>query len=60
LIQGTKGRGAGRDKVNPDSLLLTGQLYNMSKDPYERSDLWDDYPEKVAELNKILEKIKTQ
>ena len=60
LIQGTKGPGSGRDNVKRDSLLLTGQLYNITKDPYEQFDLWDDYPEKVKELNKILEEIKTQ
>ncbi len=60
LIQGTKGPGSGKDNVKPDSLLLTGQLYNISRDPGEQADLWDDYPEKAEELNKILEKIKSQ
>ncbi len=58
LIQGTKGSGAGKDNVKPDSLLLIGQLYNLAKDPYEQHDLWDDYPEKVKELNKRLQEIK--
>ncbi len=58
LIQGTRGSGSGRDRVQPDSLLLKGQLYNIARDPYEKSDLWDQYPEKVKELNQILEEIK--
>ena len=60
LIQGTKGSGSGSDFVKADSLLLTGQLYNISRDPGEQYDLWNDYPEKVKELNKILEEIKSQ
>lgn len=58
LIQGTKGPGSGKDNPKPDSLLLIGQLYNIASDPGEQFDLWDDYPEKVKELNKILERIK--
>ncbi len=58
LIQGTKGPGAGRSVVNPDSLLLIGQLYDLDQDPYEQDDLWDQYPEIVLELNQTLEKIK--
>lgn len=58
LIQGTKGSGSGRDQVDPDSLLLTGQLYYLADDPGEKQDLWDQYPDKVSELNTILEQIK--
>ena len=58
LIQGTKGPGSGNDHVNPDSLLLTGQLYHIGRDPCEQDDLWDRHPEKVRELNRILEEIK--
>ena len=60
LIQGTKGSGAGKDRVSPDSLLLCGQLYNLGKDPFEQHDLWDQYPEIVLELNQTLEKIKVK
>ena len=60
LIQGTKKSGAGRDKTSADSLMLIGQLYNITNDPYEENDLWDDQPEKVEELTAILEKIKVQ
>lgn len=60
LIQGTKGRGAGRKDINPDSLLLIGQLYNITNDPYEQNDLWDNYPGKKEELNKLLEEIKVK
>jgi arylsulfatase A-like enzyme len=58
LIQGTKGSGSGRDTVPSDSLLVTGQLYNIVNDPFEQSDLWDAYPGKVKELNQVLEAIK--
>ncbi|WP_430932123.1 sulfatase family protein [Saccharicrinis sp. 156] len=58
LIQGTKGSGSGKDRAHADSLLVVGQLYNLTNDPFERSDLWDKYPEKVIELNRLLEYIK--
>lgn len=32
--------------------------YNLDLDPYEQDDLWDQYPEKVLELNQTLENIK--
>jgi arylsulfatase A len=59
LVQGTKGPGAGRNMVSPDSLLLTGQLYNLNLDPYEEDDLWDQYPNRVLEMNQTLENIKS-
>lgn len=58
LIQGTKGSGSGRDQAKTDSLLLLGQLYNIADDPFEENDLWNEYPEKVKELNEVLEAIK--
>jgi len=58
LIQGTRGSGSGRDKAKQDSLLMLGQLYNIADDPFEQVDLWGDYPEKVQEMNQILETIK--
>ncbi|HEK86172.1 MAG TPA: arylsulfatase [Candidatus Aminicenantes bacterium] len=32
-----------------------GQLYNLIDDPYEKNDLWDEYPEIVSRLKKLLE-----
>jgi len=37
---------------------MLGQLYNIADDPFEQVDLWGDYPEKVQEMNQILETIK--
>jgi arylsulfatase A len=60
LIQGTKGAGSGKDRVDPDSLMHTGQLYNLDRDPCEENDLWDQHPDTVSKLNQILERIKSQ
>ncbi len=37
-----------------------GQLYNLQDDPYEQNDLWDEYPQVVKRLTKLLEKYKKQ
>ncbi len=58
LIQGTKGAGAGKDRVHPDSLMRTGQLYNLNLDPYEEKDLWDQHPDIASKLHQTLERIK--
>jgi hypothetical protein len=60
LLQGTKGAGAGKDRVHPDSLMRAGQLYNLNRDPYEENDLWDQYPDIVVKLNHIPERITSQ
>ena len=41
----------GNPKEEPD-----GQLYDLEKDPSEKSNLWDKMPEKVNQLQRILEK----
>ncbi len=40
------------DKENP------GELYDLSKDPGQRSNLYDQFPEKVDELRRLLAEIK--
>lgn len=48
LIQGTSGSGSssgtgtGIPGITPDSLRMTGQLYNLAQDPYEKINLWKD------------------
>lgn len=37
-----------------------GQLYDLSIDPKESKNLWNEYPEIVEELNVLLEKYKTE
>jgi len=60
LILGIKGSGGGRLKNRGDSLYSTGQLYNMQDDPFEQNDLWDEHPDIVERLTKLLEKYKKQ
>jgi len=61
LILDTKGSGGW---VKPRDRLYKpgrpGQLYNLAQDPYEQNDLWDEHPEIVERLTKLLEKIKSQ
>ena len=38
----------------------SGQLYNLKDDPQEKTNLWIDKPEIVAELTALLEKYKAQ
>lgn len=35
-----------------------GQLYDLKRDPYEKYNLWNENPEKVDQLEKMLNKIK--
>jgi len=37
-----------------------GQLYDISKDPYEQNDLWEKRPDIVKRLTELLEKYKNQ
>lgn len=37
-----------------------GQLYNLKEDPSEKNNLYSEKPEKVKELNELLEKIKNK
>ena len=62
LILETKGSGGWvdpRDKgpIGPDT---PGQLYNLDEDPYETNDLWENHPEIVDRLKRLLEKYKEQ
>ena len=48
------------NKVKPEKGGPTGQLYSLKDDPKEQNNLWLKMPEKVAELEQLLEKIKNQ
>ncbi len=64
LILGTKGSG-GWVTPGDKSVKRTiphntvGQLYNISKDPYETNDLYEAMPEKVKEITAVLEGFKS-
>ena len=58
LIEGTRGSGSAPWKPHPDSLRMTGQLYNLNNDPGEQKNLWDQQPDRVQEFLNILEQIK--
>lgn len=45
-------------EIKPKQGEATGQLYNLKIDIHERNNLYDQYPDKVNELNDLLEKIK--
>jgi arylsulfatase A-like enzyme len=47
------------EAVNIESgLAAAAQLYNLEKDPGEKENLAQQYPEKVAELKALLEKVR--
>ncbi|RYD42613.1 MAG: hypothetical protein EOP83_32545 [Verrucomicrobiaceae bacterium] len=54
------GQGAKRSKYTNTELgnEPTGQLYDLSKDPGEKTNLASDHPEKVTELKAKLEAIR--
>lgn len=54
---GDIGRGAGNEGTGPDP-DLPGQLYNIAEDPYEQTNLFDEHPDKVAEINALVEEYK--
>ena len=67
LILGTEGSG-GHQTATPDWApnfggwdrirdINVGQLYNLGKDPYERSNLFGQHPDIVARLRQRLEKV---
>jgi len=62
LILGTKGSGGwvGRRDRGPFGPDKPGQLYNLADDPYETNDLWNEHPEIVQHLTKLLQKYKEQ
>ena len=52
LIEGEiKGDDTG---VSVDTSKTIGELYNLSTDPYETTNLWDSNPQTVLELTKLL------
>jgi hypothetical protein len=68
LIQGTSGSGSnprtgtgkGIPGIAPDSLRMTGQLYNLAQDPYEKINLWKEKPSLRDSLSAIIDKAKSQ
>ncbi|MFT7033953.1 MAG: arylsulfatase A [Cyclobacteriaceae bacterium] len=46
------------NESNPDSDAKIGQLYDISSDPNETNDIWEEHPEKVKELMGILGEIR--
>lgn len=44
----------------PQQILVPGQLYDLSKDPGERNNLWEQYPEVVKELSQELKEYKNK
>jgi arylsulfatase A-like enzyme len=65
LIQGTSGAGAsvgtgaGNPGINPDSLRMSGQLYNLALDPYQKINLWESKTSIRDSLATLLEKVKS-
>lgn len=53
LIEG-KGSGGFWDKDGTASYYPDGQLYNLSSDPKEENNLYNQYPEVVSELQSLL------
>jgi hypothetical protein len=45
-------------KGTPSDNPAIGQLYNLSSDPFETKDLWDDRPEVVETLRRELQAIR--
>lgn len=61
LILGTKGSGGWvqpRDR-NPDE-TTPGQLYDVSSDPCETRDLWNEHPDVVAELRALVDRYRKE
>ena len=65
MIQGTagsgasSGTGAGSQGINPDSLRSIGQLYNLSKDPFQKTNDWESKTLIRDSLAALLEKVKS-
>jgi len=53
LIEGTKGAGSGKEQY-VEGMIQPGQLYNILDDPFEKNDLWDQEPEVVNSMMKLL------
>ncbi|MFI3261883.1 MAG: sulfatase-like hydrolase/transferase [Rikenellaceae bacterium] len=43
------------NKLNPEAPKC--QLYNLKKDPYQRTNVYNDYPEVVAEMEALLNEV---
>ncbi|TAJ15779.1 sulfatase [Marinilabiliaceae bacterium JC017] len=56
--KGSGGWSLPENKVAPDA--PEGQLYNMTDDPTEQHNLYNQMPEKVAELKALLKKYRSQ
>jgi arylsulfatase A len=57
LIKGLGSGGFSKpEKIVPKEGEVSGQLYNLKDDPSETKDLYQQFPEKVEELNAILRK----
>lgn len=50
--------GSNPPKGTPPDDPLTGQLYDLERDPYEQNDLWERRPEVVEQLRRELDRIK--
>jgi arylsulfatase A-like enzyme len=44
-------------EIEPKPGEPTGQLYNLEQDPSETKNVWNEHPEVVARLSKILKKV---
>lgn len=53
-----KAYGGEPPKGTPTDDPSTGQLYNLSDDPFEKKDLWESHPDVVKKLRDELERIK--
>jgi arylsulfatase A-like enzyme len=62
LILETKGSGGWVDPRDRTKLAADnpGQLYNLTDDPYETKDLYDEHPDIVRRLTSLLQKMKIQ
>jgi hypothetical protein len=47
-------------RINPESGGPTGQLYRIDSDPLEQENLFLKFPEKIAELSELLNKIRVE
>jgi arylsulfatase A len=61
LVLGTKGSGGWvRPGDKPPDEARPGQLYDISADPYEKKDLWDERPEIVRRLEALLDRYRSK
>lgn len=48
------------NSINSEDTIVKGQLYDMDHDPEEQNNLWLEQPEKVEQLEALLEKYKSE